>query len=182
MLRRLSDQIPRIGFASQRPTDYIGSTPALSLQSHLDGPLVSEGLIYGPTGRVISRFVAQMYGAWSGTQGTLTENFTYASGDTQRREWSLNLEQNGTYTATAPDIIGSGQGQLEGATARMTYRIRLPEDVGGHVLNVVDWMYLLDNGTILNRSQMRKFGIKVAELVATIRPAPMSQISELAGE
>jgi len=30
---------------------------------------------------------------------------------------------------------------------------------------------MLENGTIVNRSQMRKFGIKVAELVATIRPA-----------
>jgi hypothetical protein len=38
------------------------------------------------------------------------------------------------------------------------------------VLNTVDWMYLTPNGTIMNRSQFRKFGIKVAELVATMRP------------
>ena len=43
---------------------------------------------------------------------------------------------------------------------------------GGHVLDVLDWMYLLPNGTIMNRSQFRKFGIKVAELVATMRPVP----------
>jgi hypothetical protein len=29
----------------------------------------------------------------------------------------------------------------------------------------------MENGTIINRSQFRKFGIKVAELVATMRPA-----------
>ena len=34
-----------------------------------------------------------------------------------------------------------------------------------------DWMYLMENGTIINRSQFRKFGVKVAELVATMRPA-----------
>jgi len=28
----------------------------------------------------------------------------------------------------------------------------------------------MENGTIMNRSEMRKFGVKVAELVATIRP------------
>jgi hypothetical protein len=33
-------------------------------------------------------------------------------------------------------------------------------------------MYLAPNGNIVNRSQFRKFGIKVAELVATMRPAP----------
>jgi hypothetical protein len=32
-------------------------------------------------------------------------------------------------------------------------------------------MYLMPNGTIINRSQFRKFGIKVAELVATMRPS-----------
>jgi hypothetical protein len=39
------------------------------------------------------------------------------------------------------------------------------------VLDVTDWMYLMENGTILNRSEMRKFGIKVVELIATMRPA-----------
>jgi len=34
---------------------------------------------------------------------------------------------------------------------------------------VTDWMYLAPNGVVVNRSQFRKFGIKVAELVATMR-------------
>ncbi len=55
---------------------------------------------------------------------------------------------------------------------RLDYRIRLPEQAGGHVLDVTDWMYLMENGAIMNRSQFRKFGIKVAELVATMRPRP----------
>ena len=37
------------------------------------------------------------------------------------------------------------------------------------MLKVTDWMYLMENGTIMNRSQFTKFGIKVAELVATMR-------------
>ena len=52
----------------------------------------------------------------------------------------------------------------------LKYRIRLAKDAGGHVLDVTDWMYLTDNGVIMNRSEMRKYGLKVAELVATIRP------------
>ena len=52
----------------------------------------------------------------------------------------------------------------------MRYRIKLPETIGGHVLNTVDWMYITPDGTIINRSQFRKFGFRVAELVASIRP------------
>ena len=46
------------------------------------------------------------------------------------------------------------------------------DHAGGWVLDVTDWMYLMENGTIINRSQFRKFGIKVAELVATMRQVP----------
>ena len=49
----------------------------------------------------------------------------------------------------------------------------LPQDAGGHTLDTTDWMYLMSNGSIMNRSQFRKFGIKVAELVATMRPDPL---------
>ena len=66
--------------------------------------------------------------------------------------------------------MGTGQGRQSGPTVLLRYNIRLPKDAGGHVLNTVDWMYLTPNGTIMNRSQFRKFGIKVAELVATMRP------------
>jgi hypothetical protein len=49
-------------------------------------------------------------------------------------------------------------------------------------LDVTDWMYLMKNGTIMNRSQFRKFGITVAELVATIRRQPVEASTRLAAE
>ena len=57
----------------------------------------------------------------------------------------------------------------------LQYKIVLPEESGGHTLNVTDWMYLTENGAILNKSELRKFGIKVAELIATMRPHPADQ-------
>ncbi|EEW59899.1 conserved hypothetical protein [Ruegeria sp. TrichCH4B] len=163
---------PGLGFRAQRPSDYTKTGPAFDIRKHLNGRFISEGMIYGPTGRVVSRFVAEMNGTWDGTSGTLTEDFTYAGGGTQARKWMLEIGEDGAFAATAEDIIGTGTGQHAGATVRLSYRIRLPEDAGGHVLDVTDWMYLMENGTIMNRSEMRKFGIKVAELIATIRPAP----------
>jgi len=60
----------------------------------------------------------------------------------------------------------------------LNYRIKLTEDAGGHALDVTDWMYLMSNGSIMNRSQFRKFGIKVAELVATMRPKEQAYAGE----
>ncbi len=158
-----------IGFRAQKPSDYAQMEPRLDIRQHLSGPLRCEGVIYGPTGRVSSRFTADMEGRWEGTRGTLAEHFAYDSGMKQDREWRLTLGNDGRITAEADDIIGTGEGQQDGASVQLNYTIRLPESAGGHALQVTDWMYLVDDRTIINRSQFRKFGIKVAELVATMR-------------
>jgi hypothetical protein len=156
------------GFRSRTTADFQGRSPEFDPRHHLDGPLLCEGVIYGPTGRVSSRFVADMHGTWDGDTGTLAETFRYDSGVVQNRLWTLRL-QGASVRADAPDLVGSGTGQIAGPALRLRYRIRLAQDAGGHVLAVTDWMYLMDNGTIINRSQFTKFGITVAEMVATIR-------------
>ena len=165
------------GFASQKPEDYDTGEP-FDLRQHLNGPIICEGVIYGPLGRVSSRFVGEFEANWDGNQGTMKEFFRYDSGDTQAREWDLRLGNDGSIEARAPDVIGTGTGKQMGSSVVLNYRIRLPEASGGHVLNAIDWMYLAPNGTIVNRSQFRKFGIRVAELVATMRPADVGEISK----
>jgi Protein of unknown function (DUF3833) len=159
-------------FRAQTPADMAKMGPPFDLKSHLNGPILCEGMIYGPTGRVVSRFVADMDGRWDGDTGTLSEVFHYDSGTTQHRQWTLALQPGGTIKATAPDVVGTGTGAVSGAGVQLRYRIRLTPEAGGHVLDVVDWMVLMENGTIMNRSQFSKFGITVAELVATMRKVP----------
>ncbi|WP_296479239.1 DUF3833 domain-containing protein [Roseinatronobacter sp.] len=158
-----------IGFQAQKPEDYAKLTPSVDIRHHLSGPIRCEGVIYGPMGRVTSRFTADMEGRWDGNRGVLSEHFIYDSGTKQDREWRLTLGNDGRITAEADDLVGTGSGKQEGGALRLNYTIRLPESAGGHALQVTDWMYLIDDKTIVNRSQFRKFGIKVAELVATMR-------------
>ncbi len=72
------------------------------LRQHLNGPILCEGVIYGPTGRVTSRFVADMEAKWEGNVGVMTEEFPYDSGATQTREWTLTLGNDGSIKAEAP--------------------------------------------------------------------------------
>jgi len=162
---------PWSGLRVARPEAFAGQQPQFDLRRHLNGDMISEGVIYGPTGRVSSRFVARMKGEWFGSNGRLSESFTFAGAGERERLWHLTLQNDGTFTAEADDIIGAATGRFDGPALKMRYRLRLPEAGGGHVLDVVDWLYLMENGTIMNRSEMRKFGMKVGELIATIRPA-----------
>lgn len=170
LLAAVAGQRLFFSFAAQRVTDYSETGPVFDIRTNLSGKILSEGVVYGPDGRVSARFVADMYGEWQGQSGTLSELFRYANGRTQQRKWHLTMGEGGRFTATADDLIGLAQGEQSGAVARITYRLRLPDEAGGHVLDVIDWLYLMENGTIMNRSEMRKFGVKVAELVATMRP------------
>ncbi|MDA8785028.1 DUF3833 family protein [Planktomarina temperata] len=167
---------------------------AAALQHHvaadLGGDTCPKVIIIGALGRVGSgaRDFCRAMGAevtgWDMAQtaqgGPFPEILTHdiflncilASGTVQHREWTLKLSDDGQIQATAPDLIGIGYGQQSGATVMLAYDIKLTEEAGGHALKVTDWMYLMENGAIMNRSQFRKFGFKVAELVATMRPMP----------
>ncbi len=167
-----------MSFKAQTPDDYGDSQDQFDLRTHLNGPIICEGVVYGPLGRVTSRFVGEFDAEWEGNTGVMKERFEYDNGSIQNREWHLKLGNDGRIQATAPDVIGVGSGVQNGSAVQLQYRIRLPESSGGHVLDTVDWMYLAPNGTIINRSQFRKFGIQVAELVATMRPREVANVPE----
>jgi hypothetical protein len=57
--RRSAGRSPRIG----------GQGAEFDLRQHLNGPILCEGVIYGPTGRVSSRFVADFDARWDGNKG-----------------------------------------------------------------------------------------------------------------
>ena len=170
-----------VSFVAQNPDDYADQGPQFDIRERLNGPIVCEGVIYGPTGKVTSRFTADFEASWNGNIGVMKEVFHYDSGNVQNREWKLTLGNDGGIKAEAPDLIGTGTGQQKGSAVSLNYRIKLSDDAGGYVLDTTDWMYLMANGSIMNRSQFSKFGIKVAELVATMRPADGTR-AMIAGE
>lgn len=161
-------------FYGQSPEDYEDGYPSFEIKKHLNGKMICEGVIFGPLGRVTSTFVADFDISWDGDRGVMDEVFRYNDGSTQNRQWIIHAGANGRFTTEAEDVPAGGKGALAGPAAQMRYAIRLPEDAGGHLLDTVDWMYLTPDGAIMNRSQFRKFGFKVAELVATIRPKEAS--------
>ncbi|MFL4469108.1 DUF3833 family protein [Tateyamaria armeniaca] len=168
------------GFLAQAPEDYAEDGTVFDIRTHLNGPIICEGVIYGPTGRVSSRFVGEFDCRWDGNRGVMDEHFRYCDGSEQARKWDLTIGNDGRIRALADDVEGEGTGQQAGNAVQLKYRFILPEKSGGHVLDTVDWMYLAPNGTIVNRSQFRKYGVKVAELVATMRPAPAAELKEAA--
>lgn len=152
------------GCAGPQVKDYAQEQPRLDLREYLNGPLTAHGIFSDRSGRVVKRFTVQMTGTWQGDEGVLDEHFRYSDGSTQRRVWRLKHLGDGRYSGRADDVVGEATGETAGNAFRWTYTLALPVD--GRVWNVEfdDWMYRMDERTVLNRSAMSKFGIYLGEV------------------
>ena len=161
-------------FGAESVEAYAAGEPVLDLREYLSGRLVAAGVFFGLSGRVERRFVADMRGTWDGDKGTLDERFHFADGEVGERRWTLTFAGDGTFVATAPDVEGNAVGRQCGNAAAMRYRLRVPRGNGEIAVDMVDWFYLLHDGTLINKARMSKFGLKVGELVVSFRKTATS--------
>ncbi len=143
---------------------YKGSAPTLDLQKYFSGPIQAWGLVQDRKGHVTRRFDVTMVGRWRGDVGTLEESFQYYDGETQKRTWTIKKITPMQYKGTAGDILGSADGKIEGNAMRWAYQMDLPVGDKTYKITFDDWMFLMNDGVLINRSYLKKFGITVAEL------------------
>lgn len=152
------------GCSSPQPEQYASQLPKLDVEQYFNGTLDAHGMFQDRSGDVVKRFVVVMRCTWQGDTGTLDEDFTYADGTKQKRVWTLKKTGAGRFTATAPDVIGSAEGIVSGNALRWKYVLALPVD--GKVVNVdmEDWMFLIDEKVMLNRTAMSKYGVNLGNV------------------
>ena len=100
---------------------------------------------------------------WNGNVGVLDEKFQYSDGTTERRIWTINKNGN-RYVGTAADVVGEAAGESGGNALRWTYVLALKVGDSTYNMDMDDWMYLLDERTMLNKTAMSKFGVKAGEV------------------
>ncbi len=152
------------GCSTPTPELYAKEQPRLDVQQYFNGRLDAHGMFQDRSGAVIKRFVVVMNCSWQGDTGTLDEDFVYSDGTTQKRIWTLKKTGEGRFSATAADVVGTAQGVVSGNALRWTYVLALPVD--GRIINVNmdDWMFLIDQNVMLNRTAMSKFGVNLGNV------------------
>ncbi len=157
------------GCASVEVSDYAAEKPALELSRYFNGTLDADGIFQDRSGKVVKRFHVLIEASWTGPVGTLDERFTYSDGSTQRRVWTVTRLDASHYSGHADDVVGEARGEARGNALRWKYVMALPVD--GKVYNVDfdDWMFLMDDRVMLNRSVMSKFGFRLGEVTLSFR-------------
>jgi len=155
--------------SAPKPEDYAAETPQLDLRSYFNGPLIAHGLFTDRAGRVQRRFVVRLLGKWDGDRGVLEEDFEYSDGKRERRVWHLQALGQGRYSGEAADVLGQAQGQAAGNALRWSYTLKLPVDGSVYEVDFDDWMYLVDEKTMINKARMSKFGITLGEVTLSFQ-------------
>ncbi len=150
------------------PAIYVNEKPKFDLKSYFNGTVDAWGVVTDRNGKVIKRFSVVLDCKWDGDTGVLDESFTYADGTKDKRIWTL--KKNGDrYIGTAADVVGEATGIASGNALLWSYTMALPVD--GKIYNVKfeDWMFLMDDETMINRAEMRYFGVKTGEITLSFR-------------
>jgi len=152
------------GCATPSVEAYKKTTPPLNLKTYFTGSIKAWGLIQNRSGVVTRRFDVTMNGSWEGDVGILEEQFQYYDGETQKRVWTITKTADNRYVGKAADILDQATGELEGSAMRWAYQMDLPVGDTTYRITFDDWMFLMNDGVLINRSYLKKFGITVAEL------------------
>jgi len=157
------------GCAGVEVRHYAAQQPVLHLEQYFNGRVEAWGMFQKRSGEVVKRFHVTIEGRMEGRVLILDERFVYSDGTRQQRVWRLTPKGPGRWSGTAGDVIGEAEGQVAGNALRWRYTLKLEVDGAFYPVQFDDWMYLIDDEVLLNRSQMRKFGIRLGEVFIAFR-------------
>lgn len=148
---------------------YANEKPVLDLPSFFSGPVQAWGMFQDRSGEVIKRFHVDIQSRRDGDKLILDERFLYSDGTRQRRVWTLTPDESGRWIGTAGDVVGEAIGEVSGNALHWRYYLNLPVDDSTYVVHFDDWMYLMDDDTMVNRSVMSKFGVELGQVTLFFR-------------
>jgi hypothetical protein len=147
--------------SSMKLEDFAQGTPALRLEEYFRGRTLAGGIFVDRFGTVRRQFTVVIDGTWDGTTLTLDEDFTYADGERSRRVWRLTQSGDRKWEGRADDVIGVATGAEAGNAFQFGYRIALKVGDSLWQVRFDDWMFRLDETTVLNKADVYRWGLYI---------------------
>ena len=147
---------------------YQATTPIFKPETFFEGELKAYGIVLDRNGSLTRRFTVDIDASWSDGVGEIKEWFVYDDGEKATRTWIMTKQPDGTYTGTAGDVIGEASGAAAGSVFYWRYDLTIQVDGDDLTVTLDDWMYLVTESKLLNKSDIIKFGFKVGEVILVI--------------
>lgn len=150
--------------APLRPEAFAATAPAFDPVAFWTGHTASWGVVENRDGAPTAIITTTTDGTAEGAGGLHMIQHVMHDGKESVRDWHIRRLGDGQFEATANDVVGTVRGSPSGRTLHWSWT--LAGKPGNPLFNVTmeQWMYLADNGTLLNRTIITKLGVRLAEV------------------
>lgn len=150
--------------AAMKPAAFTDAGPVFDPMLFWAGHAVSWGVVENRSGAPTEMVCTESHGTLQGGVLAMHQTLRESDGTTTTRDWRLWRVGPGRYAATANDMIGAAEGQAGGPALHWDWVWATAP--GNPLKNVTmhQWMYLLDDGSMMNRTVITKLGVTVAQV------------------
>ncbi len=150
--------------------DYQNTPIQFDPERFFNNQLVAEGFVRDRKGKVTRYFTADIIATWDKNGGKLDESFQWSDGEQQTRVWAFTKTADNRYSGTAGDVLGNANMEHAGNAIRMQYQLDVPLVSGKTIaISMDDWLFQVSENSIVNVTEMTKWGFRVGEVVLTMR-------------
>ena len=147
--------------------DFKGSKPELILEDYFSGKVKAWGMFHDRFGNLKRSFTVDILGEIEDDVLTLNENFIYNDGETETRIWKIKILGENNYSGTAADVLGEAVGKSSGNALNWRYSLNLKVKDSLVKVDFDDWMFLQDRNILINRAEVKKWGINIGVVSIT---------------
>ena len=150
-------------------SQFAGMPPPFDPVRFFTGHVVSWGVIEDRSADPTGVITTDCQGVAEGPDGVHMIQHLTRGKTRQIRDWHMRRVSATHYEATANDIVGTAAGDVAGRVFHLRYVLAL--DPGNSLENVSmdQWMYLEDDGSMVNRATLSKLGFILAEVTEHFR-------------
>ena len=154
--------------------DFAPTAPVLDPLAFFTGHTHSWGVLENRSGAPTATLTTDGVGEVEGGVLHMHQVIAFSDGRTQHRDWQLRRTGPGRYEATANDMVGTAEGEAAGRAFHWRFTVALA--AGDPLKNVAfeQWMYLMEDGSLVNRTTVAKLGIILAEVTEQFTHRPQS--------
>ena len=149
--------------------NFENETPRFVLEDYFDGKTKAWGMFHDRFGNLKRSFKVDITGTLDNETLTLDEKFIYNDGEKESRIWSIKILGNNKYSGTADDVIGEATGISSGNALNWKYKLNLKVKESTIAVDFDDWMFLQDDNILMNRAEVKKWGIVLGVVSITFK-------------
>ena len=145
--------------------------PALDPVRFFSGHVQSWGVLEDRSGQPTAIVTTDCVGTPDGPDGlAMVQTLKVGSDAPVTRRWHMRRTAPGAFEATANDMVGTATGEAAGRAFHWQWTLALSP--GNSLKNVTmdQWWYLQPDGSLLNRTSIRKLGFIAAEVTEHFVP------------